>query len=323
MRRFISWLVSLSLLLAVHVASGNEPRVKVRFGHFPNLTHAQGVIAHGLARAGRGWFEERLGPEVEVLWFTYNAGPSAVEAIFAGSLDVSYIGPSPTLNAHFRSYGEEMRVIGGAINGGAALLLRAGSPVQRPSDFRGKRIVTPQLGNSQDVSARAWLRAHGLKVTLTGGDTLVVPTANPDQLGLMKQGKVEGAWTVEPWVTRLEQEAGARVFFEETDVITTWLVARTEFERNHPGLVRQIAEANRELTRWIQANETEARRILIAELKEETRTDFSPELIAQAWRRLRFTEEVSAELLEKSVRDANAVGLVRGQTDTSRLLVRP
>ena len=98
----------------------------IRFGHFPNITHAQGVIAHALSRQGKGWFEERLGPDVEIQWFTYNAGPSAMEAIFAGSLDLTYVGQGPALNAHFKSNGEEIRVIAGAANGGAALVVQAG-----------------------------------------------------------------------------------------------------------------------------------------------------------------------------------------------------
>src|SRR5215472_6524674 len=159
-----------------------QSKTTIRFGHFPNITHAQGVIAHGLSRKGKGWFEERLGPGFEIQWFTYNAGPSAMEAMFARSLDVTYVGPGPELNAHFKSNGEEIRVISGAANGGAALLVKSDSPIKAPADFRGKKIATPQLGNTQDISCRAWLKAQGFKVTLTGGDVTVIPTSNPDQL---------------------------------------------------------------------------------------------------------------------------------------------
>jgi len=156
-----------------------QEKTTIRFGHFPNITHAQGVVAHALSRQGKGWFEKYLGPNVEIQWFTYNAGPSAMEAIFAKSLDVTYVGPGPALNAYFKSNGEEIRVISGAANAGAALVVKADSPIKTPADFRGKKIATPQLGNTQDISCRAWLKAHGFKVTLTGGDVLVIPTANP------------------------------------------------------------------------------------------------------------------------------------------------
>src|SRR5499427_8912402 len=128
---------------------GAQEKTAIRFGHFPNITHAQGVIAHALSRQGKGWFEQRLGPGVEIQWFTYNAGPSAMEAIFAGSLDVTYVGQGPALTAHFKSNGDEIRVISGAANGGAALVVKSDGPIKIAQDLRGKKIATPQLGNTQ------------------------------------------------------------------------------------------------------------------------------------------------------------------------------
>src|SRR5919108_133412 len=148
------------------------PETKIRVGHFPNITHAQGVVAHALSRQGKGWFEQRLGPGTKIEWFIYNAGPSAMEAIFAKSIDLTYVGPGPALNAYLKSNGEEIRVISGAANAGAALVVKADSPIKAPADFRGKKIATPQLGNTQDISCRAWLKEHGFKITLTGGDVL-------------------------------------------------------------------------------------------------------------------------------------------------------
>src|SRR5438094_3836168 len=288
-----------------------EEKTTIRFGHFPNITHAQGVIAHALSRQGKGWFEERLGPNVEIQWFTYNAGPSAMEAIFAGSLDVTYVGPSPALNAYLKSNGEEVRVISGAANAGAGLVLKADSPIKTPADFRGKKIATPQLGNTQDISCRAWLKAQSFKVTLPGGDVTVIPTANPDQLGLFQGGGVDAVWTVEPWVTRLERDANARVFLEDKDTITTWLVSSVKFLRDRRDLAKKIAEANVELTKWIQQNEAEAQKLLIGELKAETRADFPPDAIAQAWRRIQFTSEVSRDLIAKSVKDGKDAGFLK------------
>src|SRR5205814_8418542 len=231
----------------------SEDKVVIRFGHFPNITNAQGVIAHALTRQGKGWFEQRLGPNVEIQWFTYNAGPSAMEAIFARSLDLTYVGQGPALNAHFKSNGEEIRILAGAANAGAALVIKPGGIIKTTADFRGKKIATPQLGNTQDISCRAWLKAQGFKVTQTGGDVIVLPTANPDQLGLFQSGGVDAVWTVEPWVTRLEREANAKVFLEDTNIITTWLAGSVKFLSAHRDLARKIVSANKELTDWIQA----------------------------------------------------------------------
>src|SRR5207253_2951465 len=279
MKTRITTIIGIVLLWATFVHA--QDKTTIRFGHFPNITHAQGVIAHALSRQGKGWFEKRLGPNVEIQWFTYNAGPSAMEAIFAGSLDVTYVGPGPALNAYFKSNGEEIRVISGAANGGAALLVKADSPIKAPADFRGKKIATPQLGNTQDISCRAWLKAHGFHVTQTGGDVTVIPTANPDQLGLLQSGGVDAVWTVEPWVTRLERDAKARVFLDDKDSITTWLVSSVKFLRDRRGLAKKIEAANVELTKWIQQNQAEAQKLLIEELKAETRADFASEVVAQ------------------------------------------
>jgi NitT/TauT family transport system substrate-binding protein len=317
---------SLGLLLVLglvaHGATAAD-NVVIRFGHFPNITHAQGVIAHGLSRQGKGWFEQRLGPDVQIQWFTYNAGPSAMEAIFAGSLDLTYVGQGPALNAHFKSESEEVRVISGAATGGAALVVRPDGSLNRPADFRGKTIATPQLGNTQDISCRAWLKALGFQVTQLGGDVRVLPVANPDQLGAFQGKQVDAVWTVEPWVTRLEREANGKVFLEDRQVQTTWLVSSTKFLEQHRELAKKIVAANAELTQWIQAHPEEARQALAAELKEETKAAIPPEAIAQAWKRIRFTTEVSPQLLKKAVEDGKGAGFFKGATDTSKLIVNP
>src|ERR1700745_2436235 len=115
---------------------------KIRVGHFPNITHAQGVVAHALSRQGKGWFEQRLGPGTKIEWFVYNAGPGAMEAIFAKSIDLTYVGPGPALNAYTKSNGEEIRLISGAANGGAGLVVQPDQNLKVPGAFRGKEICT-------------------------------------------------------------------------------------------------------------------------------------------------------------------------------------
>src|SRR5205807_4468089 len=300
-----------------------EQKITIRFGHFPNITHAQGVIAHALSRQGKGWFEKYLGPNVEIQWFTYNAGPSAMEAIFAKSLDLTYVGPGPALNAYLKSNGEEIRVIAGAANAGAALVVKSDSPIKTAADFRGKKIATPQLGNTQDISCRAWLKAQGFKITQTGGDVMVLPTANPDQLPLFQNGGVDAVWTVEPWVTRLEREAKARVFLEDKDVITTWLVSSAKFLGSQRDLAKKVVAANAELTDWIQKNPDEAQKLLIDELAAETKTTFAPDAVSPAWKRIKFTTAVPNELIAKAVQDGKDAGFLKGNTDTSKLIETP
>ena len=244
-------LLILSIALTCIIRAEAAENTVLRVGHFPNITHAQALVAHNLSRQGKGWFEERLGPGTKIEWFVYNAGPSAMEAIFAKSIDLTYVGPGPALNAYTKSNGAEIRLIAGAANGGAALVVQPDQNLKAPADFRGKKIATPQLGNTQDISCRAWLTAGGLKITQLGGDAQVLPTQNPDQLALFQQKKIDAVWTVEPWVSRLERESGGKILVEEKDVATTVLVSSVKFLTEHRELAKKFAQAHAELTEWM------------------------------------------------------------------------
>lgn len=195
--------------------------------------------------------------------------------------------------------------------------------LKTPADFRGKRIATPQLGNTQDVAARSWLVAGGLRITMMGGDAQVVPTANPDQLLLFKQKQLDGVWTVEPWVSLLEMEAGGKVLVEDFEAITTLLVARREFLETRRDIVRKFAAAHKELTEWIIKNPEEAQRLVRDELAAETRANVSQELIARAWKRIVLTHEASRDAMAKLVASAQAVGFLRDVPDLARLIEKP
>ena len=260
----------LVVIAAVHLRLAHSQSVTLRVGHFPNITHVQALVAHGFSRAGHGWFEPRLGTEVKLEWYVYNAGPSAMEALFADAVDLTYVGPSPAINAYARARGEEIRIVAGAAEGGAALVVQPDSSLHVAADFRGKRIATPQLGNTQDISARAWLTAGGLHITLSGGDAQVVPTDNPDQLALFKSRQIDAVWTVEPWVSRLEMEAQGKVLVDEKDSVTTVLVSSRKQLERHGELVRRFIAAHDELIEWIRAHPTEAQIMVRDELTAET-----------------------------------------------------
>jgi NitT/TauT family transport system substrate-binding protein len=125
-RSMKNWLrvVSIWLVLVVFTSSTYAEKIVLRVGHFSNITHAQGIIVHQLSRQGQGWFEQRLGQDVTIEWYVYNAGPSTMEAIFAKTLDLTYVGPNPAINAYVKSNSEEIRIIAGSANGGAALVVQ-------------------------------------------------------------------------------------------------------------------------------------------------------------------------------------------------------
>lgn len=293
----------------------------IRLGHFPNITHAQGLVAAQLSRQGKGWFETFI-PGVEIQWFVYNAGPSATEAIFAGSIDATYVGPNPVLNAYSKTKGNEIRVLAGAAVGGAALVVQGDGRLAKPADFKGRKVATPQLGNTQDVAARAWLKKQGYRITMLSGEVLVLPTANPDQLSLFQQKKIDAAWTVEPWVTRLEREAGGKVFLEEPDALTTVLAASVKFLREKPALAKQFVAAHVALTKWISENPDDAQILVRAELLAQTHRDFPAETCRQAWDRIKFTGDISRAQFDALVGEAQSVGFLRDAAPLDRLIAK-
>jgi len=319
---------TLILLMCLFLcASVRAEKVILRVGHFPNVTHAQAVIAHGLSRSGKGWFEQRLGPDVEVQWFVYNAGPSAMEAIFARSIDLTYVGPNPAVNAYLRSHGEEIRIVAGACSGGAALVVQSDGRITKDADFRGKRIATPQFGNTQDVACRAWLLSKGLRITMVGGDARVIPTDNPDQLSLFQRGEMDAAWTVEPWVSRLVLEARGKVYLEEGALwpdtggryVTTHLVSSAKFLNDRPALLKKWITAHVELTEWINAHPDEAKRILDDEIRAETTRALPEDILNSAWKRLHITYDPVKESLLKSAEDAYRIGFLKEEPDLSHI----
>ncbi|AWI10726.1 ABC transporter substrate-binding protein [Ereboglobus luteus] len=292
----------------------------LRVGYFPNITHAQGVIGRASTDDGKGWFEQRLGPGVKVHWYAYNAGPTAMEAMIAGSIDMTYVGPNPALNAYMRSRGDEIRVIAGAAYGGAALLVRPAANIKTPADFRGKKIATPQFANTQDIAARVWLKSQGFSVTQTGGDVSILPAANPDQLLLFQQGKIDAVWTIEPWVSRIEREAGGKPFIEQTDAITTILVASSGALKDKRALVEKFLQGHRELTAWINEHSAEAQTLVQRGISNTVKREIPLDLVQASWKRLHFTTDVKLAPFEELVTQTRELGFIKDDTQLDRFI---
>ena len=313
-RLTLVWLFSpMSLAIAQSVV--------VRVGAFPNITHPQAMIGKA-----NGWFEKAVAPDAKVEWKTFNAGPSAIEALFAGAIDMTYVGPNPAINGYVRSNGEALRIIAGATSGGAALVVRSDSGINKPEDFRGKRIASPQLGNTQDVALRAWLKANGLKTRDKGGDVEVLPIANPDQLTLFLKKELDAAWAPEPWASRLVHEANGRIFLDERNLwpngqfITTQLVVSTKFLQAHPEVVKKWVRAHVELTEWIDAHVPEAKEALNEQILKETGKALSAGVLDDSFGRLQVTyDPLRGSLLRAAQLAFDAGFLGRQMPDLSQL----
>jgi NitT/TauT family transport system substrate-binding protein len=304
-----------------------KDKMTIRVGHFPNINHAQGLIGHGLTREHKGWFEKRLGENIEVQWFIYNAGPSAMEAIFADSLDLTYVGPSSTINAYIRSKGESLQIIAGSCSGGASLVIQSDSLIKKNSDFKGKKMGTPQLGSTQDIAARSWLKSNGLRVTLTGGDVYVIPTENADQLLLFEKKGLDAVWTVEPWVSQLVLRGKGKVYLEESSLwpetngnyTTTHLVCSKKFLNSYPDLSKKWVEAHVELTEWIKYHPIEAKQLVNQEIKAETTRFLAEDVLERAWNQITITYDPLQESLFKYAEQAYQIGFLKKKPNLAEI----
>jgi NitT/TauT family transport system substrate-binding protein len=313
-KHFVSIPVVLAALLASLNLQAQTAPVVIRAGHFPNITHAQGVIGQA-----NGWFGKALAPEARVDWKVFNAGPSVIEALYAGAIDIAYIGPNPAINGYVRSQGEALRIVAGATSGGAALIVRADSGIQKLQDFHGKKIASPQLGNTQDVALRSWLQRNGLKLREKGGDVQVIPIANPDQLTLFLKKEIDGAWAPEPWASRLIREANGRLFLDERDLwpnqqfVTTHIIVSTKFLKQHRNLVKKWIKAHVELTEWINKDLPGAKRVLNEEIKKETGKALPQPVLDDSFSRLTVTYDPVRSSLYTSAHAAFEAGLLGRQ----------
>ncbi|MFI1471581.1 aliphatic sulfonate ABC transporter substrate-binding protein [Streptomyces wuyuanensis] len=269
----------------------------VRIGYFPNLTHATALVG-----VQEGLIQKELGG-TRVAPQTFNAGPSAIEALNGGSLDIGFIGPSPSINGYVKSKGKNLRIISGSASGGVKLVVDP-DKIKTLDDIKGKRIATPQKGNTQDVAFLNWASGKGWKVDAESGkgDVSVVRTDNKVTPGAFKSGSVDGAWVPEPTASKLVSE-GAKVLLDETAlwpdkkfVITNIIVSQT-FLKEHPDVVEAVLRGTVRTNAWINANPEKAKASANAALRAETGKELAPEVIDPAWPSIRITDDPLAATL--------------------------
>ena len=289
--------------------SGAEASTTVRLGFFPNVTHATALVG-----VESGIFKSALGTN-SLQTKTFNAGPAAVEALFSGALDATYIGPNPAINAHAQSGGEAIRIISGATSGGALLVVKPA--INGPADLKGKKVASPQRGGTQDVALRNWLKTNNLKADLQGGgDVSIVPQENAQTLETFRSGQIDGAWVPEPWATRLVQEGGGKVLVDERSLwpdgrfVTTHLIVRTKFLKDHPDAVRRLVEGQVQANDLVNTNPGEAQRLVNQAITSITGRGIPDPVLQASWKNLEFTNDPIASSLTVSANHANEVGLL-------------
>ena len=273
----------------------------IRIGFFPNLTHSQALVAQG-----NDWFERYLPKNIKITWQRFNAGPSAMENIVTGNLDLSYVGPSPAINLYMRAFGKEVRLLSGATRGGSGLVIQQEVSINAPNDWAHKKIATPQFGNTQDVACRAWFKSRAIEQP-----PFLLPTLNADQLALFKSKQIDGAWTIEPWLSRLINEGNGKLFFKDDTSWTTILVGSNSFCTQHEDLAALIKKAHKELTQWIKNNIEEASSLIKTQLKQQTHLDLPLELIQNTLKNLDLETNISPKDLNEWVEDAIQIDFLK------------
>ncbi|GGQ91413.1 ABC transporter substrate-binding protein [Streptomyces althioticus] len=283
---------------------------EVRVGYFPNLTHATALVG-----VREGMIQKKLGG-TKLSTATFNAGPTAIEALHAGSVDLAWVGPSPAVNGYTRLGGKGLRIVAGAASGGVKLVVDP-EKIRTPAEVKGKRIASPQLGNTQDVALLHWIAEQGWKVDpLSGrGDVSVVRTDTKMTPNAYTSGSIDGAWVPEPTASLLVAQ-GARVLVEEADLwpdrrfVTTHLIVSQRFLDRHPDVVDAVVAGAVAANAWIAAEPERARRSVNEALRELTGKPLPAGIIESAWPSLTFTDDPLAATLEAQAAHATAAGLL-------------
>jgi len=304
-----------------HRGSTGAPTA-LRLGFFPNLTHGPALV--GLQH---GELQQALAP-LTVDAKPFNAGPEAMEALFAGALDACYVGPAPAINGYLRSHGEALVIVAGAAINGAGLVVRKELGIRGPADLHGKKLASPQLGNTQDIALRMYLQENGLRSKDRGGDVQVLPLANADILALMKRKQLDGAWVPEPWTTRLVDEADGTLLVDEKDrwpqkkFPTTVLVVTKKLFAEHPDTVKKLVSAHVATIAWMKAHPDDARKLVDTGLQKWAKKALPEELLKKAYANVEPSAELLEPELKKQLADGRALGFLPLEGDLGGLTDR-
>ncbi|MGY3319937.1 ABC transporter substrate-binding protein [Arthrobacter sp. TE12232] len=287
-----------------------SPAAELRLGYFGNITHAPALVG-----VNKGFIAKELG-QTKLTTQVFNAGPAAIEALNAGAIDATYIGPNPAINSYVKSGGASVSIIAGAASGGAQLVVKPG--INSAADLRGKTLASPQLGGTQDVALRAWLGKQGFKISTDGGDVAINPTENAQTLKLFQDGKLDGAWLPEPWASRLVLQAGAKVLVDEKDLwdkgefVTTVLIVNKKFAAEHPATVQALLKGHVESVDWLNAAPAgEKATVLNAALKAAAGSALPADVIDRSLKNIVFTVDPLAGTYKKLLQDGVDAGTTK------------
>lgn len=291
-------------------SGGSSEKTDVRVAYFPNITHTQALVMKN-----QKTLEEKWKDTCNVSWTSFNAGPAEMEAIFAGEIDLGYIGPVPALSANVKSDGD-VKIISNATNAGAVLLKRKDSGIESVADLAGKKVAVPQMGNTQHLCLLSILSDQGLKTVDAGGDVTVNASSNADILNLIDNGSVDAALVPEPWGTTIENNGNAEVLLDHKQVFldgnypTAVVVASSDFMEKHPELVKEFLQAHEEASLYINENMNEARSIVNTEIEAATGKAIAEDVIENAFTRMTIDSKLNTQAIMKFAQISKDEGFI-------------
>jgi len=296
--------------LAVSMTSNDESNEnKIRIAYFPNIGHAIPIVG-----MENGFFQNSLGDQVKIETRVFDSGPQAIESLFGNSIDLAYVGPGPAINGFLNSENHNVKILAGAASGGASFIVHPDSEINFASDFDGKKIAAPQIGNTQDVSLRNYLSENGLRTAEKGGSVIVYNIPNPDIYTLFVKGDIDGAWIPEPWATILVTELNGKRLFHEEDLwpnqefASVLLIANADFVEKNPELVTNLLKSHHETATWINQNPIETRIVFNDFLNSHLGQSLSDDIVDVALSNIVITADPLPDSVYSFAEKANALG---------------
>ena len=285
-------IIAIAVIATIGGSLDQSSQSKIRVAFFPSIGHAVPIVG-----IENGIFEKGIGEQIQIETKLFDSGPQVIESIFARSIDVAYVGPGPTINGFLKSHGKDIRILAGAASGGASFIVQPDSGLESIENFDGKRIASPQISNSQDVSLRYYLASNDLKPIEKGGTVFVLNISNPDIYTLFAKGDIDGAWIPEPWATMLVQELdGVRLFNEEKlwpneQFASVLLIARTDYLENNPEIIQNWLKSHEETVSWINSNPDQTKSIFEKFLKKYMGKSLPTKIIDESFSNLTITSD--------------------------------
>jgi NitT/TauT family transport system substrate-binding protein len=305
----IAGIILLSVLGIALNSSNSSNENKLRIAYFPNIGHSIPIV--GMEKE---FFQTSVGNSTLIETRVFDSGPQAIESLFANSVDLAYVGPGPAINGFLNSENHNVKILAGAASGGASFIVHPESEITSASDFAGKKIAAPQIGNTQDVSLRHYLSENGLKPAEKGGSVVIYNIPNPDIYTLFVKGDIDGAWIAEPWATILETELnGKRLFHEEElwpnqEFASVLLIANANYVKENPTVIANLLDSHRDTVTWINQNPIETRIIFNDFLNSHLGQPLSDDVVDIALSNLVITDDPLPDSVHSFAEKADTLG---------------